>query len=262
MEIEGALSRAKQYTLKEYLRQNKMYLESIFKDDINLPSILVKYVDKTDFEDIWGKIGVCGSFYDEFVDGLTNYTGNQNEDSNDPKDIYLRDLLHNTHKCEPIVAFVSDLNFKSKELEDKHPVNIITSPGIYAKEIDDDEINLDFGILYSLIKAQIYYSMSRKDILAKYRGIDSVIYSALTLKAMRDKDFEKLIDHQKNARKRGYSRLAGSWAIPLDLFIITYDNKNSLDIILDEDLIRSVFFGEDIDEEKWMREIKRKVFGR
>lgn len=113
MEIEGNdIAKSRKITLKQYLRQNKMYLESIFEDDINLPSILVKFVDEKDFEEIW-KTKPCGKFYEEyFVSILRNLMGEQIEVSDQQRDIYLQYLLNNTHYCEPIVAFVTDIKFE------------------------------------------------------------------------------------------------------------------------------------------------------
>ena len=256
MEIEGNLiKKSRKILLLDYLNENRSYLISVLGKDINLPPILVKSVEEKDFEEIW-KLRECDPFYKDFLELLIEYGDRKEDEHNDDlrEYQYLRYLLSSKSECEPIVAFVSDLNLN------QYSNKIITSPAIYVKNKEHDNVNLDFGILYCLIKAQIYYSMSRTDILslAKYKGIDSILYSAMALKVMKDSEFETLMEHQISARLIKSNRLSGSWAIPIDLLILSSYDKCTLDYILDDDIIRKVFFGEDIDEKKWLGKVNAK----
>ncbi len=159
--------------------------------------------------------------------------------------------FENEFSChgETIVAFVSDLDFYDTKKKDIN--NKIIFPGIYVKNKRYDDPNLNFCILYCLIKAQIYYSISRSAILKKYEGIDSVLYSAMALKAMDESDFETLMHHQRTGTKLG-----GNWAIPILLNLIGGPRKEKryLDDILDGNLIKKLIFGADIDEFGWIEE--------
>ncbi len=106
----------------DYLNENRRFLESVTGKDINLPPILVKFVDEKDFKEIWN-IHKCDPFYKDFLELLTqfkedkrNYNTNNLIEGQEHYFQGLKDVLNKIYTgevryCEPIVAFVSDLNF-------------------------------------------------------------------------------------------------------------------------------------------------------
>ncbi|MCK4797260.1 MAG: hypothetical protein KAT05_07745 [Spirochaetes bacterium] len=243
MLVEGINEHKKKW-VELALERNKIFIEQTILQKISSLPIPVKYVNSNEFEEIWGKTNTYDNerFFNWFLGAL-------NEIEPDNINEYRDKLSFNT---EPIVAFVSDLEFY--KLNKNYP-DIITSPGVYVKDKEYNSPNFTFGLLYTLIKAQIYYSISRQAILKKYEGIDVFLYSSMTLKAMEESDINTLVDYQE------WDPLGGNWAIPIYLSLpeLKNNNKNSLDIMLNKTIIRMIIFGDDIDEEFWLNEITDKM---
>lgn len=257
MLIEGNdLNPNRKEWLSDHLKRNHEFLYETSLININSPPILVKYIEKEIFDEIFEVPPEILYFYKEFINLLRKRYGEDNKEDVDPLNNYVRKLIkYSVLGGEHIIVFVSDRRFD--EIGMKYP-SLIDSPGIYVKKRETYDVDLDFAILFCLIEAQIYYSLSRKAIFStsRYKGvIDYFFYSAMALNSMKKSELESLLKHQKNALEGRGPKLVGSWAIPIDLLNLPIKNNITIVDILDENLIRNLLFGEYINDYKFMDKI-------